>query len=408
MSNLSTVFTTAIANTASYPGQSFFGSNNIKVFLASGTFVVPPNVNQIRVRVHGAGGSGAVATSSDKNRCATGGGGGGLAIKTLNVTPGTSYAVTVGAGGAPAQTLASGNAGGTSSFGAVCSATGGSGGNYATGNAANSAAGATGGTGSGGDLNYTGGGSGTATTTAYSGTYVTLAGTGGGSAASIFGNGYASGNATTGAGTSGNGCGAATGGAGVGGSSGNMTYAGGSAFVISSGGGTLSAGVNVVSGQGTGVGGGGFNFPVSPNAVSNYSLLGGAPTIPILPVELYYALVGNNTTAGSSYGSYPLNAVNRFPGDILMSAAGTGNQQYNNSLGIAPPGCGSSTASGTGANTSSMVFGGGHATTDPNNNGARGAPCFIAGGGGACASYTGTDANAYSGAGGSGMVIVEW
>ena len=430
MSNLSTVFTTAIANTASYPGQSFFGSNNVKVFLASGTFVVPANVNQIRVRVHGAGGSGGGVAGSSRNRVASGGGGGGLAIKTLNVTPGASYAVTVGAGGAPVTLSAAnaGNAGGTSSFGAVCSATGGGGGAAALSNSAsNTAAGASGGTGSGGDLNFTGGGSGTASTTVTSGTYNSLAVTGGGSAASIFGNGFSSGAALINGGTYGSATEviAASGGAGVGGASGAATNDTIWQNLCTGGGGTAgpSRDNNAVSSyqvQGPGFG---LFYSVSaiPSTISFLNWSGPFSAMQnfcLYPAEVYnsFATLSAQTGLGANNiyaGSYPANAVNRFPGDILISPASpfSSSSYYTNRF--SPPG------TGQGANTPNIfatttgitfagVFGGGCGTGDNNNNGAKGGNATIGGGGGGCVGYTSADSSGLSGAGGSGMVVVEW
>lgn len=112
------------------------------VLTSSQTWVVPAGVSKIKVTVVGGGGG-----ASGKNPSQTGlaGGGGGAAIKTLAVTPGSGYAVTIGAGGSAGATGASG---GTSSFvgtGANVSATGGT------------AAAQSGGIGSGGDINVAGG-----------------------------------------------------------------------------------------------------------------------------------------------------------------------------------------------------------------------------------------------------------
>ena len=116
---------------------------NLQVFATPGTtnFVVPAGITRVKVYVTGGGGGG---TSW------AGGGGGGTAIKLITgLTPGSSIPVTVGSagtGGTP-----NGNAGGASSFGTYCSATGGNGGGDP--NIAGS-----GGVGSGGDLNIAGNG----------------------------------------------------------------------------------------------------------------------------------------------------------------------------------------------------------------------------------------------------------
>ena len=122
------------------PGIKFvepriFGNAMVKVysFPGSDTFTVPAGVSKIRVRVVGAGGGGAKANSSAPV-VATGGGGGGYAVGVFSVTPGTQYTVTVGAGGAgQPNTDTNGNPGGSTSFGALISATGGSGGIFGVG-----------------------------------------------------------------------------------------------------------------------------------------------------------------------------------------------------------------------------------------------------------------------------------
>lgn len=150
----------------SLPGTGVFGFSQVQVFGVSGTFVVPPGVNNVRVRVWGGGGGSAA-------------GGGGFTMRTIYNLAGsgvTSVAVTVGLGTA-------GN-GGTSSFGTFCSATGGAtGGPYP----------AAGGTGVGGDINTSGGASQTSNS-------------GGGGVGSLWGSGGRGGlNGTTLSGASGGG-----------------------------------------------------------------------------------------------------------------------------------------------------------------------------------------------------------
>ncbi|NLU40271.1 MAG: hypothetical protein GXX78_15440, partial [Bacteroidales bacterium] len=67
-------------------------SQNSATFITSGTFVVPPGVTQITVQAWGGGGRGGTGNG------AGGGGGGAYSSSLLNVTPGTNYTVTVGAG----------------------------------------------------------------------------------------------------------------------------------------------------------------------------------------------------------------------------------------------------------------------------------------------------------------------
>lgn len=130
-------------------GEEEFGS--------SGTFIVPPNVFSVSVVAIGGGGGGALKTGALPNDNVGGGGGGGLAYKNnIAVTPGQNISVTVGAGGASVVNSGvniplNGNDGGTSSFGAFFSATGGLGGQWNNGSTQ------AGGTGIGGDGNFTGG-----------------------------------------------------------------------------------------------------------------------------------------------------------------------------------------------------------------------------------------------------------
>ena len=127
----------AVTGTNMFSGT--FGGGNVMTYGVTGTFTIPAEVTSLRVRLWGGGGGGADTNSQ------TGGGGGGLAIKTLTVTPGAVFSVTVGAGGAR------NSSGGTSSFGSDVSATGGGGaGDTTVGNH-------NGGTGVGGDINATGG-----------------------------------------------------------------------------------------------------------------------------------------------------------------------------------------------------------------------------------------------------------
>lgn len=408
------------------PGQSFFGSGNIQIFNKSGTFIVPPGVTRIRVRVWGAGGSGGNAVNSPRSKAASGGGGGGLAIKIIDTTPGTSYAVTVGTGGAAVDvSTGTGIAGGTSSFGSVCSATGGGGGNRAASNstAPVTAAGAAGGTATGGDFNYSGGGSGTATVQTIDAANHQGAATGGGSAASIFGNGFSSGTCTINAPVPiGIQLTACTGGAGVGGSSGAVSSAGGATqFLRSGGGGTYGPSNSIttaIAGSDYNVpGGAGFTFPFSQDA----AVFGQSPTATLIaynamPAE-FYCQLGNNsaqislgTGIGSGFnriGSYPPGVINRFPGDILIGSA----LQNDNATTreFSPPGVGTSFfGSGGTVNTFAGPLGGGTGVTDPGNNNTKGGHATVGGGGGGNASYITADFNATSGRGGNGQVIVEW
>jgi len=115
-------------STAYNPISGVFGTGQVQMYFASGTWNVPPGIGKVRARVWGGGGYNS-------------GSGGGFSMETIyDLTGVTSVAVTVGVGGTSSPT-----AGGTSSFGSYCSATGG----LTTGGAA--------GTGSGGDINFSGG-----------------------------------------------------------------------------------------------------------------------------------------------------------------------------------------------------------------------------------------------------------
>lgn len=158
-------------------------------FGSSGTFTVPSGVHRVRVICTGGGGAGSGTTTS-------GGGGGGSAGQTAigwyDVTPGSAITVTVGAGGAAAA--GDGGAGGTSSFGAHCSAPGGVGGISATGSGGRSSSAAT-----GGAVNLWGGDGGDGTSGSASGLMGGAGGAsywgGGGRMATISGGGGLSGRA---------------------------------------------------------------------------------------------------------------------------------------------------------------------------------------------------------------------
>mgnify|MGYP000399697269 CR=1 FL=1 len=409
------------------PGQSFFGSGSIQIFVNSGTFVTPPGVTRIRVRVWGAGGSGGVSCVTANLRLAAGGGGGGHGIKVIDTTPGTSYTVTVGAGGAAVagSGTVSGNAGGTSSFGTAVTCTGGGAGvaNSTSSTAPLTAAGGAGGTSTGGDVNYSGGAGGLCTSTQLQGGGFTRSiASGGGSSGSIFGNGYAGGASTVNASVSAN-LTCATGGGGVGGAGGAATLTS-SADWYSMGGGTFSAAEPSLSSIGAiGLAGSGFILPFKPGIPSQQTCgkigtAGDFSSFTVVPSERYnlfytnsnqlYASGTSGYSSGYFVGSYPNGAYSRFPGDILISKAGGGNAVAN----IMVDGCGfSGSTVATGETTAAKIagaFGGGGGTADVSNNGVLGAQGSIGGGGGGTAGRNSTDTGTYSGAGGSGMVVVEW
>lgn len=129
------------------------------VLTSSQTWTVPlaMQLGYVRPFVKVVGGGGGGARNTGIANGAGGGGGGGVAEELVNLTGVASVDVTVGLGGAGASVAGNnGVAGGSSGFGAYCSATGGAGGSA-------SGDGGAGGVGSGGDINYSIGSGGVST-----------------------------------------------------------------------------------------------------------------------------------------------------------------------------------------------------------------------------------------------------
>ena len=145
--------TLSIDGAGKIDGGTDGGLSSHTVYSSAGTYTwtKPSGVTKVKVYVTGGGGGGGSYNDDDGQG---GGGAGGTAIKVIDVTGVSSVSVTVG-GGAAATTannsFSSGSTpGGTSSFGAYCSATGGAG-------PTNWGGGGIGGAGVGGDVNIYGG-----------------------------------------------------------------------------------------------------------------------------------------------------------------------------------------------------------------------------------------------------------
>ena len=207
---------TFLRGDGAYAAAGGGGLASQQVFTASGTWTKPTDIILIKVYVTAGGGGGSPNHLSNVPGC--GGGAGGTAIEIIDVSSVSSVTVTIGISG-PLST-----GGGTSSFGAYCSATGGAGG--ATGNYA--AQGAFSGVGTGGDINLKGGGGGT--NTSYEASYLAAGGKGG---ESFWGGGAAAGGNGTSivpndADSAGFGCGGGGGGA----ESGNLASVGGAGIIV--------------------------------------------------------------------------------------------------------------------------------------------------------------------------------
>lgn len=123
------------------------------VITATGTYTPSTGLVYADVEVVGGGGSGARSTNAGNG----GGGAGGYAKKRFTAAEiGASQSVTIGNGGGARTSNGNGNTGGTTSFGALMSASGGGGGQQGSGTSGY-AEGGKGGGGSGGDINMRGG-----------------------------------------------------------------------------------------------------------------------------------------------------------------------------------------------------------------------------------------------------------
>lgn len=392
-------------------GQGAF--NTCQVFYKSGTWTPPPGVTRAMVLVWGGGGSGAVI---QYDYLANGGAGGGFAQGLVSVTPGTGYAITIGAGGAYVSNSSSyggtnGNAGGTSSFSTLLTATGGGGGYNGTSSTANGGSGSQSGT----LWSYlaTGG---------YTGYY--QYGGGGAGSGSPYGDGGSNNNSSTFPRGSG-GCGWSPNGQTlVGGSSaGSDSIAPSSSFAYGTGGSGLFG-----SGLGAGSGGGGsavrgksnirtsiasntsFNSWFSGGVWANESNPGGGQ--PSWPIFLYTGSGANNPYIAYATGSYTNNYGDYFDivNKTLKGAGGHGWFWSTNGSGInlgnsgpsdqRPPMCGDGGAGSGGGGLYLFTNGGAYITTANWTAGSGG----IGGGGGGITAYNafGTFLGGYGGFGGGG------
>lgn len=111
------------ANTAQVLGAAMglFQGRNFQVFSNSGSWVAPANITAVEVMAWGGGGAGGAGGGG----AGGGGAGGGFWWGITAITPGTSYPITIGAGG---MNISPAGNGGTTSFGSLISVTGGTGG----------------------------------------------------------------------------------------------------------------------------------------------------------------------------------------------------------------------------------------------------------------------------------------
>ena len=99
---------------------------NVQVFDTSGNFTVPSGVSRIKVEGWSAGGGGSGGVPSLVS--GSGGGAGGYSLNFFDVVEGAVHAITIGAAGVAGVISGGGGNGGATTFGALMSITGGTGG----------------------------------------------------------------------------------------------------------------------------------------------------------------------------------------------------------------------------------------------------------------------------------------
>jgi hypothetical protein len=372
-------------------GNMAWGQTTSKTFDADGTFVVPPGVTSITVEAWGAGGG----TRNDGTARTGGGGGGAYARSVLTVTPGQSFAVTVGTGGAPAS--GTGQSGENSSFGTNVIAAGGAGGTNSggTGGTTGASVGTTkyaGGNGANRGNPVGGGGGGSAFTNAGgSNGSGTTGGTGTGNGGNGGNDGQPGNNGTApGGGGGGRGNNGGSSGAGADGRV-TVTYTTNLISFTSTGFYTIPPGVTQIKVECWGAGGGGST--ITSSGARGGGGGGGAYAagiITVVPGDAYSVTVGTggipSTAGGASY----------FGSNMVVAAGGNGGTN-NNSTG----GAGGTTAASIG---SIEYAGGSGANGGGTNSGGGGGGAGSTGAGGNASNATaGTGTSLYGGAGGTGQ-----
>lgn len=346
--------------------------NQLWVFPYS-TTIIPDIDIWALVGVVGGGGSGARVHGQPGYALAQGGNSGACALKNMYLNAGTSYTITVGAGGLSPSVVSAGNAGTLSRFqggGVTITANGGAGGKgnqSATGASSTvSPTVAAAATATGGDFNFSGGQGGAYTydpvSTGDSGIIIAT----GGGAVNL--NGLPGSRVKGGDGQIINRSSAiaATGGAGVGGHGGNVTITTGAWETVTGGGGSLGDAEN------------GDNEPY----YMRVGLLGGPGSGTI--ASKFYSPTGQG---GDGY--------NRFPNNPRMAGDGGGGGAF-----IATVPSEYWCAAG--------LFGGGGGCVPLTNTGDFEAGDGIIGGGGGGLATTYSGLNYRAGHGGNGLVFIDW
>ena len=332
--------------------QSFAQVSQTFSTVGTTSFTVPAGISSLRVECWGGGGAGGGCTATPY---ATGGGGAGGAYSSnnsLSVTACSTYTVIVGTGGVGASARV-GGAGGSSSFGNLVTANGGSGGGVnGTGASIN---------GIGADITigntYDGGSGGTGTATSSSSG---VSGAGGGGAGASGDGGNASSGSAGAAGSGGGGAGAA----------GKNTTGGGTAGSAPGGGGSGGRNAGTGSVQTGGNGGKGqvkvtYTCPtysitsVAASAIctgntNTITLTGTSATLPSGTYTVTYNLSSPNTTSGATATmTVNENGIGTFATAAAITNPGTNTITITNIKSGSGTGCSSAITGRTATFTSS-------------------------------------------------------